>query len=275
MVNSGQAEAWNGYEGRHWAEHQDRYDAVNDGANTPLLDASGVRDGQRLLDIGCGNGRITRLAARRGAHALGLDLSAPMLARAAGSARAEGLDQVTLVQGDAQVHPFAEASFDVAVSRLGVMFFADPVAAFGNIGRALRPGGRLAFICPREFGRTEASVIFDAIGEQVALPDLSGNDGPASFADPGRVEQVLTGAGFARVVPQQLAVSQHWGTDAGDAADFLIGWGPVRHWLYAADADEKARLRARDAAAEAFRAFETDKGVILAAQLWLVTADRP
>jgi len=277
MVNSAQAEAWNGYEGKHWADHQDRYDGLNDAANAPLLEAAGVEDGDRILDIGCGNGRITRLAARRGARAVGIDLSAPMLERARASAREEGVDDVTFVRGDAQVHAFEEASFDTAVSRLGVMFFCDPVAAFRNIRRALRPGGRLAFVCPQSPSLMDEAVIFAAIGTQVALPAL-GDDNkhrPAFFADPSRTERVLSDAGFTSIGLRPLALAQHWGKNAADASAFLMGWGPLRHWLNMADADEKTRIRAHDAATEAFHAFETDQGVRLTSRLWLVTALRP
>ncbi|GAA2623077.1 class I SAM-dependent methyltransferase [Streptomyces vastus] len=197
-MNSQQAAAWNGYEGRHWADHQARYDALNDGANTPLLDAAAITPADRVLDIGFGNGRTTRLAAGRAAYALGIDLSAPMLERARASAAAECLDQVEFVRGDAQVYGFEEAAFDVAVSRLGIMFFADPVEGFGNIGRALRPGGRLAFVCPQEFGRMDQSTVFAAIGEHVRLSDLSHSTGPGpqAFADPGHTRRVLADAGF-------------------------------------------------------------------------------
>src|SRR3569833_290281 len=146
IVNTAQAEAWNGYEGGHWAAHQSRYDAVNSGFNAPLLAAAAIGEHDRVLDVGCGNGQLTRLAARRArfGHATGLDLSAPMLERARATAAEEGVANVTFARGDAQVHPFPAGAFDVAVSRFGAMFFADPVAAFANVGRAERAGGRAA-----------------------------------------------------------------------------------------------------------------------------------
>ncbi|SBT38011.1 class I SAM-dependent methyltransferase [Micromonospora auratinigra] len=139
VSNRHQEQAWNGYEGRHWADHQARYDAINSGFNQVLLDP--VRPGDRVLDVGCGTGQLTRLAARRSAtgHALGVDLSAPMLDRAVASAADEGVHNVGFVRADAQVRPFPADAFDVLLSRFGVMFFADPVAAFANLRRALRP----------------------------------------------------------------------------------------------------------------------------------------
>ncbi|WP_055695578.1 class I SAM-dependent methyltransferase [Streptomyces prasinopilosus] len=287
IVNTHQAEAWNGYEGRHWAAHQARYDALNDPANTPLLNAARLRETDRVLDIGCGNGHLTRLAARTAAHALGVDLSAPMLERARASAAGEHLDNVSFLRADAQVHAFQDAAFDVALSRFGIMFFADPVAAFANIGRALRPGGRLAFVCPQSFDRMDQSVIFAAVAGHVPLPDLSreAETGPASFADPARTTRVLRAAGFDDIAAEPVELPQLWGEDAEDAADFLFGWGPMRHWLR--DAAPDAVDRARRAAAEAFRAYEVKEaegthgpggakgGVRLMARHWLVTATRP
>ncbi|MFF3752475.1 class I SAM-dependent methyltransferase [Streptomyces sp. NPDC002018] len=274
-ANQDQSDAWNGYEGRHWADHPERYDALNEGADELLLDAAGVRAGHRVLDIGCGTGQLTRRAAGRGAEGLGLDLSAPMLEAAAEAAAAAGLEGVSFARGDAQVFPFDEAAYDAAVSRFGVMFFADPVAAFANIRRALRPGGRLVFVCSQGHARMDQTVIYRAIGTRVPVPDFTQHTGPASFADPGRSEQVLRGAGFTSVAVEPFTLSQYWGADPDDAAGFLTDWGPVRHWMREANADDGIRRQVRAAAAEAFAAYATADGVTLSAHVWRVTANRP
>src|SRR5207249_2793421 len=100
----------------------------------------------RVLDIGCGCGSTTVLAAARAAHAVGVDISAAMLEFARVRARDMRVSNVRFEQADAQTHPFGAASFDVAMSRFGIMFFDDPVAAFANIGRALAPRGRMVFV---------------------------------------------------------------------------------------------------------------------------------
>ncbi|MFJ2029120.1 class I SAM-dependent methyltransferase [Streptosporangium sp. NPDC087985] len=278
IVNTEQADAWNGYEGNHWADHQDRYDAVNSGFNDYLLEAAVVGERDRLLDVGCGNGQVTRLAARRArlGHATGIDLSAPMLQRARATAAGEGITNVTFEQGDAQIHPFPAAGFDVAVSRFGIMFFADPVAAFANIGRALRPGGRLAFLSMREMSHHDLGGVFAAMAEH--LPQRlvftePGGPGPESLADPAHIQEVLTGAGFEKVTSTAVDAPQVWGRNAEDAGDFLGAWGPVRFLLD--QVDQAAATRARDALTAALRPYEEPDAVRLRGAALLVTAVRP
>ncbi|MDA0566531.1 class I SAM-dependent methyltransferase [Streptomonospora sp. S1-112] len=276
VVNTEQSRAWNGYEGAHWAEHQARYDAVNSGFNDPLLAAAAIGAGERVLDIGCGCGQVTRLAARRAAPggAFGVDLSGPMLARARATAAEEGVANAAFEQADAQVHPFPPGAFDVALSRFGVMFFADPVAAFANVARALRPGGRLALLFLRGMDRNDLGAVFAAAAPY--LPVESGEDGvrgAVSMADPDHVRAVLEAAGFTGIGVREVRAPQVWGADAEDAGAFLAGWGPVRHLLDRADAASAAK--ARDAITGALRAFESGGAVRLTGAAWLATAHRP
>ncbi|WP_459804245.1 class I SAM-dependent methyltransferase [Herbidospora sp. RD11066] len=254
IVNTHQAEAWNGYEGAHWAAHHDRYNGVNDAFNPFLLDA--VRPGDRVLDLGCGTGRTTRLAAGKAVSAEGIDLSEPMLARAR---ELTSEDNVTFTHGDAQVHPFPDAAFDLAISRFGIMFFGDPVAAFTNIGRALAPGGRLALLSLRGYG--DLAQVVAALG----FPESPPGAGPLALGEPATVERVLTEAGFTDIVSRPVDAPQNWGADAADAASFLAAWGPIRH-------------NAGEAAAElmhpALQAFETPDGVLLNGEALLVSAVR-
>ena len=278
IANVDQAAAWNGYEGEHWAANQARWDAVNGEFNEPLVAAAAIGDEHRVLDVGCGNGQTTLLAARRAARgsAVGVDLSGPMLARARTTAAAEGITNVTFEQGDAQVHPFPASTFDVAISRFGIMFFSDPVAAFANIGRGLRPGGRLAFLSMQDLSRSEMfRVPITAIAPLVRPPDFSAGGGPGMFAlaDPGRVKEVLTAAGFEHVVVTGVERLACWGSDAGDSAGFFLESRPGHALLGDADADTVDRVRS--ALAEALRPYEQPGGVRLPLAAWLVTATRP
>ncbi|MEV7969829.1 class I SAM-dependent methyltransferase [Sphaerisporangium sp. NPDC088356] len=278
IVNTQQAEAWNGYEGNHWADNRDRYDAVNSGFNGYLLDAASIGEHDRVLDVGCGNGQVTRLAARRApqGHALGLDLSAPMLRQARATAAEEGVANAAFEEGDAQVHPFPSAGFDVAVSRFAIMFFTDPVAAFANIGRALRPGSRVAFLSLRSMEHNDLGAVFAAMAKRLPPPaarEKPDGPGPESLADPARIHEVLTGAGFDDVVTTSVEAPQVWGRHAEDAAGFLCAWGPVQHRL--GQVDPASAARARAALAEALRPFEEPDAVRLRGAAWLITATRP
>ncbi|MEW2251779.1 methyltransferase domain-containing protein [Streptomyces sp. NPDC006975] len=278
VVNTEQEQAWNGPEGEHWARHQDRWNAVNEGFDEPLLDAAGITAAHRVLDLGCGAGQTTRLAALRAprGRAEGLDLSGPMLAAARERAAREGIGNVSFTQGDAQVHPFPAGSFDAAISRYGVMFYADPVAAFGNVGRALRPGGRLAFVCPAEPALNDWVAAMQALSGILPIGDLAkpGLPGMFSLAAPDRVREILTAAGFTTIAVRQVEAYGTWGESAQDAADFLLGSGPGRHLL--AQADATAPARARATLTDRLRDHETADGTVrLRSTSWLVTAERP
>ncbi|MEU5140979.1 class I SAM-dependent methyltransferase [Streptomyces sp. BBFR25] len=278
IVNTEQAQAWNGPEGVHWARNQDRWNAVNEGFDEPLLDAAGVTGEDRVLDLGCGSGQTTRCAALRAprGHALGLDLSGPMLAEARSRAEWEGVANVSFAQGDAQVHAFEAGAFDAAVSRYGVMFFADPVAAFGNVGRALRPGGRLAFVCPADAMLNGWVTAMASLREVLPVGDFGqpGLPGMFSLAAPDRIGDVLAAAGFVDIDVNQVRAYGTWGQGAEDAAEFLLGTGPGRHLMDLAD--PTARARARGILTDHLRAHETADGTVrLLSTSWLATADRP
>lgn len=276
FANTVQAEAWNGYEGAQWARGQERWDAVNDGFNQPLLDAAAIRESDTVLDVGCGAGRTTRLAARRAARgrALGLDLSVPLLGRARESAARESVENVAFVLGDAQVHPLDDGAFDAVISRYGMTFFTDPAAAFANLHRALRPGGRLAFICAAEAEANESLAALASLKDILPLGGFGKAGGPGMFSltDPGRIRDLLAAGGFDRVDVQRVEAAGRWGADAADAAAFLLDSGPGRHLLD--QVTPPAQEAARQALTAALQRHEADDGVWLRSSSWLVTAVR-
>jgi SAM-dependent methyltransferase len=275
IANIQQAEAWNGPEGIHWAEQADRYDAMGAGINAPLFDAARIGERDRVLDVGCGTGCVTRLAARRAARGTvtGVDISAPMLARARTAAEAEGLTNVTFEQGDAQVHPFPAGDFDIAISRGGVMFFNDHVAAFTNIGRALRPGGWLVFAAPQPGGSApEHTRAFAALTPLMRGPSPAAR-GMGSLTDPAGIRHILTEAGFVDVSIAPVEVPVVWGRDASDAVEFYFATGPVRHNL--AEVPTATIERVRDEVRSALREFETPAGVSVRGAIWVVSATQP
>jgi SAM-dependent methyltransferase len=152
VTNEEQARYWNGDEAAHWLAYEDRYERMLAPFTGHVMTSAAIGRADRVIDIGCGTGSRTRAAGRvaTGGQALGVDLSAAMLRRAARRAREEGLANVRFEHGDAQMYRFKPGAWDAAVSRFGVMFFANPVAAFANVGRGLRAGAG----CPSRAGRT-------------------------------------------------------------------------------------------------------------------------
>src|SRR4051794_325786 len=216
--NAAQLEAWERDEGTYWAAHADEFDRSVAAHHRRLLDAAAVADGEGVLDLGCGTGQTTRDAARRtpSGSALGVDLSSPMLAVARRRADEEGLSNARFVQADAQIHPFETGAFDLAISRSGGMFFADLVAAYANVARALRPGGRLVLLAWQAFQRNEwIREISTALADGRERPGPPpGAPGPFSLAVPDQVRSILATAGFTDVEVAPAEGPMWFGDDA-------------------------------------------------------------
>jgi SAM-dependent methyltransferase len=275
-ANAEQFRAWNGDDARDWVLHADRYELASARYDPWLLTAAGITAADRVLDVGCGAGVSTRAAARiaTDGHVVGLDLSAPLLAEARRRSDGAGVANVTFVQGDAQVHPFEPATFDVVLSRFGVMFFGDPLAAFTNIGRALRPGGRLAVLAWQGMALNEwLRVLFEALAAGRSLPEPPvGAPGPFGLADPGTVRRLLTSAGLAEVDLADVREPVYLGADLDDAYAFVTSLGPTRGLLRGLD--EQARTTALDLLRSRLADREGPDGVLLGSAAWLVTARR-
>jgi SAM-dependent methyltransferase len=269
-------EAWDGEEGRDWTENAERFERSGRRHRPHLVNPSIIGAGDRVLDIGCGTGRSTIEAARLAADgsALGIDLSSQMLAKAREQASAEGIGNVTFVQGDAQVHPFEPEAADIAISDTGCMFFGDPVAAFTNIGRGLRSGGRLALLSWRELEQNEWLTTVRgalALGRDLPTPPPDAPT-PFSLADPERVTARLRAAGFRGIQLDPVDEPMEMGTDADDAFEFFKETGIVRGLLDGID--EAGRAQALDDLRTAFKQAETADGVLLGSAAWLITATR-
>jgi SAM-dependent methyltransferase len=276
IANVEMAAAWDGHEGDVWTEHDERYDATGRRIWSTFLDREPVSERDHVLDIGCGTGKSTRDAARLAPSgvALGVDLSARMLERARERSAAEGLTNVRFEQADAQVHPFDD-TFDVAISSFGVMFFSDPVAAFANVGGALRSGGRLAVLTWRELSRNEwITMLRDALAVGRSLPEPPPSaPGPFGLADPAHVRRVLEAAGFESTDLEPIDEPVCFGADADDAFSFVRTLGIVEGLTK--ELDDETKGRALDELHGAFVAHETDEGVLLGSSAWLITARRP
>lgn len=277
-ANAAQTSCWNEQAGPLWARRQEELDAQLAPIGDALLEALGLRRGERVLDVGCGAGATTLAIADRVApgEVLGLDVSAPLLARAA--ERARGLTHVQFVRADAQTHRHEGARFDVVSSRFGVMFFDDPIAAFANLGDMLVPGGRLGFVCWRSVRENplftlplEAATPWLAQPPPMPPPDAPG---PFAFADSDRVRALLEAAGWAQIeiAPHDVDVAYAGGPDLERAVDLALEIGPLSRAMPGVESSQHAPIRA--AVREAFARHLGPRGVVLPAASWLVTARR-
>jgi SAM-dependent methyltransferase len=266
---------WNETVGSRWIELEAQLDAQIAPLGLAAMARAHVAPGEHALDVGCGCGQTSlQLADRVGpsGSVLGIDVSAPMLARA--KARAVGVGQVRFLNADAQTHAFDER-FDLVFSRFGVMFFADPPAAFANLRRSLRPGGRIAFVCWQAIDRNAWMLIpLRALVGIVELPapPAPGAPGPFAFADPERVEGILGSAGFsdATLAPLEGELAIGAGGDLEHAVAFALQMGPAGAALREASAD--VRRRAADAVRAALAPLVTPRGVVAPYAAWIATA---
>jgi SAM-dependent methyltransferase len=275
-LNADQIAYWNGPSGQRWADRDAAQEVLLRPIAEILIDNAKPKPGERVLDVGCGAGATTVALAKAvvpGGFALGVDVSGPMLARAREVApKSLPLD---FALADATVYPFDPGSFDLLASRFGVMFFADPVASFTNLRRALKPSGRLAFICwrePRENPWMMAPLM--AVYKHVPkMPPVGPEDpGPFAFASEERVMRILNGAGFVDVAiePQNLAMDIAIGRGLDAAVDGALQIGPASRALqgHPPETYEAAKASIREALAP----FLKGQAVTLPGAIWIVTA---
>jgi SAM-dependent methyltransferase len=276
--NAEQITYWNQQAGPTWVAVQSLIDQQIRPLGRLAMDRAAVRPGTRVLDVGCGCGDTSIELATRVApdgEVLGIDISAPMLTRAAQQARAAGV-ATRFELADAQTSAFEPGRFDVLFSRFGVMFFAEPAVAFANLHRALRAGARLAFVCWQRM----ADNPWMTVPMSAALPHLPpqpvpepGAPGPFAFADPDHVRDVLTRAGFADVALEsvRMTLAVGGGQDLDATVDFVLRMGPTARALREAD-DPELVPQVAAAVREALAPYETDEGVRMDSASWLVTA---
>ncbi|WP_375466340.1 class I SAM-dependent methyltransferase [uncultured Methylobacterium sp.] len=279
-----QAEYWNGEVGQRWARSQAVLDAVFAPLTEALFSGAALPPGAAILDVGCGAGATALIAARAagaGGRVLAADLSAPLLSVARGRPVRAGDAPVAWIEADAETHAFGADAFDHAISRFGVMFFSDSHAAFANIRRALKPGGRLTFLCWRAMA-DNPWVTVPRAAVLPLVPDASPPDpdgpGPFRFADPEGLARLLEAAGFDAVACEPVARDLVLGraqdgaarTAAEAAAAVVVGLGPVSRLLR--DREPPVRQAALEAVTEALVPHARDGAVRLGAGCWLVSA---
>jgi SAM-dependent methyltransferase len=280
-ANREQAALWNGASGEAWVREQKLLDASFVNFEKVLVDEVSRAGAHRVLDVGCGSGATSLAIARHLGSAgtcTGIDISAPLIELARARARCDDVGDSVGAGGragfllaDAQTHEFADAQYDLAVSRFGVMFFEDPVAAFANLRGALRSGGGLRAITFRDASENP----FMTTAERAAapmLPDLPPRrpDAPGqfAFADPARVQGILSAAGWSAIDLAPIDVPCAF--PASELVGYFTRLGPVAPVLRGAD--ETTRARVIDRVREGFSPFVEGDEVRFVAACWMISA---
>lgn len=279
-ANAAQRRYWNTVAGPRWIATPGFRERRNRESLALLLARLGISPGESVLEVGCGTGALTLpLAAAIGEHGrvVAVDISEPMLGSARQRVGESGLRNVTLLLGDAQVFAFEPAAFDLATSRMGVMFFADPIAAFRNIRGALKPGGRLVFACWGPLAENRHWLISHDIAQRhlgPPSPKPTHEPSPLAFADPDYVLAVLAAAGFAEISVERAHPTIIGGTPEDEARQALT-MGPTARLIDEKQPDEAIRQTIAREIEEAFAAEVSSGAIRLPATVFLVTARRP
>lgn len=277
-ANEAQIEYWNGKAGEKWTHNQESQDQLVAGYGERALAAADLQSGERVIDVGCGCGTTTFAIARAigpGGGVTGVDIARQMLARARDRAAEVPELPVTFIEGDASVHSFDEAAADAVFSRFGVMFFNNPNDAFANFARALRPGGRLAFVCWR--GLDENEWVRTPLGAasrlaEFAKPGVPRVPGPFAFGEGEYIEELLAGAGFADVAIEPYDAPLLLGETIEAGMRKIVENSPLSAALRQIEPDRHALVL--DAVAQSMAPFAGEDGVKMGGAVWIVTARR-
>ena len=278
-ANAAQRRYWNTVAGPRWVASPGFRERRNQESLGLLLARLGLTGGESVLEIGCGTGALTLpLADAVGEHGrvVAVDISEPMLGAARQKVGERGLRNVTLHSGDAQVFAFEPAAFDLATSRMGVMFFADPVVAFRNVGAALKPHGWLVFACWAPLAENRHWLIsYEVAVRHLGPPAPSAGPvpGPLAFADPDYIRRILTAAGYADIAIERAHPTIIGGSAEEEARQALM-MGPTARLIEAKQPDDAVRQMIASEVAEVFAAMASAGPIRLPATIFLVAARR-
>jgi SAM-dependent methyltransferase len=278
--NAAQRQYWNAIAGPRWVGFGGAMESRMRAVNDLLLSHAAPRPGEAVLEIGCGTGATTvPLGEAVGAHGrvLGVDIAEPMLAVARRRVAESGLANVSLLLADAQTYRFESGRFDLVVSRFGVMFFADPAAAFRNLCGAARPGGRLCFACWAPLAENPHWLVaYDIALRRLGppAPQDPRAPGPLAFSDPDYVEGVLAAAGFAEIAIRRER-PDIIGTSPESEAEHALLMGPSGRLIDEKQPDAATRESLKREMAEAFAAYMKGGELRLPATIFVVSARRP
>ncbi len=279
-ANADQLDFWNAEPGQFWVKFQPDLEAIHGNVTDVLMAACAPREGEHVADIGCGAGGSSFMLAGKvgpSGHVTGVDVSEPLLRQAELRRDALGASNVSFGNGDAQDHPFPPEAFDLVASRFGVMFFADPVAAFRNMVRATRKGGRIVFVAwagseRNPWFRLPQKVAVDHLGPVPAVPPEA--PGPMAFRNIDRVVGLLEAAGFADCSGEAIETDLHH----PGGVDAIIGLashvGPAARVVRAKGGSAEDHDIIMQKVAEDFQQFRAADGVRIPACINVFSAHR-
>ena len=276
--NTAQIAYWNDRAAVTWTAMQDRLDTMFVPLTARAVDAAAPASGERVIDVGCGCGAtVLELARRVGpdGRVVGVDVSEPMAARARERIAAAGLANAQVMVSDASTHNFETGAADLLFSRFGVMFFADPAAAFANLRRAVRRDGRLLFACWRPMAENDWFKVPAQAAAHLLPPGPPVDPdapGPFAFANPDRVRHILGSAGWTNVtltrqdIPMRLAGPGQ----IAEAASFATRVGSLARAL--AESTQQVKDSVAQAIAAVLPGYDGTDGICLSGSIWLVSA---
>jgi SAM-dependent methyltransferase len=278
-ANTAMDRYWNEVAGPRWVGRAGLQEARNIEVAHLLQEAARPQPGERVLDIGCGTGATAipfAAAVAPAGHVIGIDISDPMLAQARQNIAAAGSANITLVRADAQVQRFPPDSFDLLISRFGVMFFADPIAAFTNLYAGLRRGGRLCIaVWAAMAENVHWQIPYDIAVRHLGPPAPTDphEPGPMAFRDPAYLREILAAAGFA-----EIAVAPHGfkiiGQTARSEAEHAAMFGPAWRLMEEKNASDAARQAVIAETEAAFAPYVTRAGLRLPGTILIAKARR-
>jgi SAM-dependent methyltransferase len=278
-TNTAMGQYWNEVAGPRWVARAGLQEARNIEVAALLQVEAAPQPGQRVLDVGCGTGATAlpfAAAVAPDGQVTGVDISEPMLAQARKNLAAQGIANVSFIQADAQVHRFPPESYDLLISRFGVMFFADPVAAFTNLHGGLRRGGRLCMaVWASVADNTHWQIPFEIAVKHLGPPAPADphEPGPMAFREPAYLRGILDKAGFAdiSIVPHKFHVR---GATAASEAEHAALFGPAWRLMEEKKAPEALRKAIVGDIAAAFASYVTADGLHLPGTVLIAKASR-
>ena len=279
VINVDQQQFWNEVKGDFWVTLKPRIDLLLSPFGSAALNALRAAPDERILDVGCGTGGTSAELAKLvgpGGEVQGIDLSRPMLEKARAEAAVATPGVLSFEEGDAEVQEFVPNYFDAVFSRFGVMFFDDPVAALSNIRLAVKPGGRLAYVCwASRQDNPWIRIPTGAARQFLEIPPAPPDDAPGQFAmeREARILDVLGRAGWSDVSVEKFEIEHNMGKNLNDAASFICQMGPMSEPF--GNASQALKNKCIAAVEQALEPFTTSRGIDMKFSTWIVSAKNP